>query len=289
MSAIIFGIKGFNLGIDYQAGSDITLVTNQGLNEKELEKDLKTLDLKKADITFSSDETSLRVKNVLEKEKIEETKKYFESRYNAKVDISVISNVVKQDLIKNAIFAIFLSLVGIIIYITCRFKFSYGVGSVLCLLHDILMMIAGMLILRIELNSMFIAAVLAIIGYSINNTIVVFDRIRENMDKKHAEKMKEEHLKEVVNVSIKQTMLRSIYTSLTTLLPVIFLMILGSRELLTFNLAMTIGLIAGTISSVFLASYIWFLLTKKTLGNKNEKKFNQTKEIKEKIIAGIND
>lgn len=118
-------------------------------------------------------------------------KNYFKTKYNASVDIGVISNVVKQDLIKNAIYSVLLSLIGIIIYVSIRFKFSYAIGGIVALLHDVLMMFAVFAITRLEVNTMFIAAVLAIIGYSINDTIVCFDRIRENLkqyDKKNLQR-----------------------------------------------------------------------------------------------------
>ncbi len=289
LGGIFFGLKGFHLGIDYQAGSDISLVTAISMSDQELTSDLATLKLEKVTIERTNEEIAIRIKDVLKEEKVAEVKDYFTNKYSAEVDIGVVSNVVKQDLIKNAIFAIFLSLIGIILYITCRFKFSYGMAAVICLLHDILLMIAGMSLFRVEVNSMFIAAVLAIIGYSINNTIVVFDRVRENMKNKSLEKMTKQDLWEVANTSIEQTVVRSVYTSLTTLLPVLCLIFLGSREVLTFNIAMTLGLLAGTYSSIFLAGYIWYQVEKRKVGKKQEKKRNTQEEVREKIIPGIND
>ncbi|HIS38769.1 MAG TPA: protein translocase subunit SecD [Candidatus Onthousia faecavium] len=281
---IMFTVKGMNLGIDFQAGSDITLSTTEKLSEEELEADLKDLELESVSIDITDNEIDIRVKKELLDTEIDEVESYFLEKYNASVDIGVVSNVVKQDLIKNAILSIALSLIGIILYITFRFKFSFGISSVLCLIHDALMMLAGVILFRTEINSMFIAAVLAIIGYSINNTIVVFDRVRENL--RDREKLSKDELKEVVNLSIKETMSRSIYTSLTTLLPVVALLIMSSKEIITFNLAMIIGLIAGTYSSLFLAGalYVFFATRKKSKHNKS--KHN---EVSEKIIKGIND
>ena len=257
VGVIFTATKGLALGIDYQAGSDISLVTEKKLSSKELTKDLKELKLTKVEIERRDKEADLRVKDILKKDKVEEVKSYFENKYKANVDIGVVSNVVKQELIKNAIFAILVSLVGIIIYISIRFHISFGICSVLCLLHDVLLMTSFMAISRVEVDSMFIAAVLAIIGYSINNTIVVFDRIRENLNGKNISKLTDKEITDVANISMKQTALRSIYTSLTTIIPVIALIILGSREVLSFNLAMTVGLIAGTYSSLFIAPLLW--------------------------------
>ena len=285
LSCVMFTFKGMNLGIDFRAGSDITLATTE-IKEKDLRKDLKELKLDEVSIDITSSETDIRVSDELKEKEVNEVESYFLEKYNTSVDIGVVSNVVKQDLIKNAIFSIIVSLIGIILYITFRFKFSYGISSVICLVHDALMMVASIILLRVEVNSMFIAAVLAIIGYSINNTIVVFDRVRENLRKKDKDNLNKEELKEVVNVSIKETMARSIYTSLTTLLPVIALLVMGSREILTFNVAMIVGLIAGTYSSLLLAGWLYVFFASK---KKNNKKKKIIKEVSEKTIKGIND
>ena len=285
-SVVMFAFKGMNLGIDFQAGSDITLATTE-VSEKDLRSDLKELKLDEVSIDITSSETDIRVSDELKEDEINKVESYFLDKYNASVDIGVVSNVVKQDLIKNAIFSIVISLIGIILYITFRFKFSYGISSVICLVHDALMMVASVILLRVEANSMFIAAVLAIIGYSINNTIVVFDRVRENLRKKDKENLNKEELKDVVNISIKETMARSIYTSLTTLLPVIALLVMGSREILTFNVAMIVGLIAGTYSSLLLAGWLYVFFASKKKNNNKKRKV--VKEVSEKIIKGIND
>ena len=285
-SVVMFAVKGMNLGIDFQAGSDITLATTE-VSEKDLRSDLKELKLDEVSIDITSSETDIRVSDELKENEIDEVESYFLEKYNASVDIGVVSNVVKQDLIKNAIFSIVISLIGIILYITFRFKFSYGISSVICLVHDALMMVASVILLRVEVNSMFIAAVLAIIGYSINNTIVVFDRVRENLKKKDKDNLSKDELKDVVNISIKETMARSIYTSLTTLLPVIALLVMGSREILTFNVAMIVGLIAGTYSSLLLAGWLYVFFASKK--RKTNKKKRVVKEVSEKTIKGIND
>lgn len=285
VGVVFTATKGLALGIDYQAGSDISLVTEKKLSKKELTKDIKELSLNKVEIEIRDKEADIRVKDVLKKDKVQEVKKHFEDKYEANVDIGVVSNVVKQELIKNAIFAIAVSLVGIIIYISLRFHISFGVCSVLCLLHDVLLMIAFMAISRVEVDSMFIAAVLAIIGYSINNTIVVFDRIRENLNGKNISKLTNKEIEDVANLSMRQTSLRSIYTSLTTIIPVVALIALGSREVLSFNLAMTVGLIAGTYSSLFIAPLLWTKFAK--MGYSNKKKVYSEKT--EKTITGIND
>ena len=138
-----------------------------------------------------------------------------------------------------------------------------------------------------EISSMFIAAILAIIGYSINDTIVNFDRIRENLNKKN-KKLTVDDLKEEVNLSIRQTFDRTIYTSLTTLLPIIALLFLGSREILTFNMAMLFGLIVGSYSSIYISVAIFMLLEKGNLNKPKKDKIIYTDEFQEKKIKGIN-
>ncbi len=283
-SVVMFTFKGINLGIDFKAGSDITLATTE-VSDADIRDDLKELKLDVVSVDINSGETDIRVSDELKEDEITEVESYFLDKYNTSVDIGVVSNMVKQDLIKNAIISIVISLIGIILYITFRFKFSYGISSVICLVHDALMMVASIVLLRVEVNSMFIAAVLAIIGYSINNTIVVFDRVRENLRKQAKDNINKNELKEIVNTSIKETMARSISTSLTTLLPVIALLIMGSREILTFNVALIVGIIAGTYSSLLIAGWLYVLFASK---RKNDKKKKTTKEISEKTIKGIN-
>lgn len=289
VGGIFLGTKGMALGIDYQAGSDITIDTDVKIKKADLEKDLKELKLDTVSIESLQGEQDVRVRNVLDREKVEEVSKYFEEKYDAKVNIGVVSNIVKQELAKNALFSILLSLLGIIIYVSLRFKFSYGVGAVSALLHDALMMVAVFAITRLEVSVMFIAAVLAIIGYSINNTIVMFDRIRENLDKQDYKKLTKEKLRSITNEAISQTMLRTIYTSITTLLPVIALIFLGSREIFGFNIAMLVGLISGTYSSIFIATIIWYHMEKRKVGKEQKKKKVYHDDLEEKIIPGIND
>lgn len=138
-----------------------------------------------------------------------------------------------------------------LVYITIRFEFFTGASAVICLLHDVLIMLSFYAIFKIPMNSNFIAAMLTIIGYSINNTIVVFDRVRENQRKAMRE------VKSLVNTSISQTLKRSLYTTLTTIIPVILLYILGVDSIKEFALPLMVGLLAGTYSSVFLAGSIW--------------------------------
>ena len=288
VGGVMIGVKGLNLGIDYKAGSDITISTEEKLTEKALKADLKELGYKASEITLLDDEVVIRVDKSFSGDEVKEVNTYFEDKYDAKVNIGVVTNIVKQELVKNAIFAVLLALVGIIIYVSLRFKFSYAVGGVLALVHDVAIMFALFALFRLEVNSMFIAAVLAIIGYSINDTIVSFDRVRENIKATDDKKLDKEKLYEIVNRSTQETFSRTLFTSVTTLIPVIALTFLGSREIFTFNMAMLIGLVAGTYSSIFISMTTFMVLEKKNIGKPKKKKKIYTDEFEEKKIKGIN-
>ncbi|MBR3211253.1 MAG: protein translocase subunit SecD [Bacilli bacterium] len=288
VGAIFLGVKGFNLSIDYKTGTDITVVSDKEMTKTKLNADLKELGLKASTITISSDEASIRIDDAVDGEKVKEINSYFEDEYDAKVNIGVVTNIVQKELVKNAILSVLIALIGIIIYVAIRFKFSYAVGGVIALMHDVLIMFSMFAICRFQVSSMFIAAVLAIIGYSINDTIVSFDRIRENVKNDDEKKLNAEKLEELANKSIQETFTRTIYTTVTTLLPVVILMVLGSSGIFTFNVAMLIGLIAGTYSSIFIATVFFLIIEKKNLGKPKKAKKVYKDELEEKKIKGIN-
>ena len=284
IGAVLMFTRGFNLSIDYKAGSDITVETNEKVTKSDINKAMKDLGLNLVDYTKGDSEFVINVDNVLNAKKIEEVNKYFENKYSdAKVNIGVVSNVVKKELTKNAIISVLFAILGIIIYMSIRFKFSYAISAVIALIHDVLMIFALFSIFHIEISVMFIAAVLAIIGYSINDTIVSFDRIRENINKD--KKYTKDELKEVCNLSIRETFVRTIYTSVTTLLPVLALIFLGSSGILTFNLAMLFGLITGTYSSIYIATVLFILFESKS---KEKKKKVYKDDYEEKKVKGVN-
>ena len=288
LGCVFIGVKGLNLSIDYKTGTDITVVTDSKLSKSNLEKDLKELNIKSSNISISEDEASIRIDDALNGDKVKEVNNYFEEKYDAKVNIGVVSNIVQKELVKNAILSVLIALIGIVIYVSFRFKFSYAVGGTLALIHDVLIMFSLFAIFRFQVSSMFIAAVLAIIGYSINDTIVSFDRIRENLKNANDKKMTPDLMEEIANRSIQETFTRTIYTSVTTLLPVIVLMVLGSSGIFTFNVAMLIGLIAGTYSSIFIATVFFLMIEKKNIGKKEKKKKEYKDSLEEKKVKGVN-
>ena len=284
--------EGLNLGIDFKGGSTIEINSNEKLKLKEVEKDLKELEYKIEKIEQIDDtRVYVTVDNVLDNNETTKVEEYFNEKYDATTSVGSISNQVKKDITKNAIKALIFACIGMIIYITIRFKFSYGVSAIIALVHDSLMVLILFSLLRFEVNSMFIAAILSIIGYSINNTIVIFDRIRENKTKLYKDKIKNvDELKEIVNVSLRQTVVRCIVTTITTLLPVISLIFLGSHEIINFNIALLFGLVVGTFSSLFISSQIWMLIEKRRIGkDPNKHWYDDGKKEKEELqIKGIN-
>ena len=288
IGGVMFAFKGFNLGIDYKAGTNITIVTDEKVTKKSLKEDLDYFNLKSSSISINKTEVDIRIDKSLKGDQVKEINKYLETKYDAKVNIGVVSNVVAKELVKNALISVFFALIGIILYISLRFKFSYAFGGVVALVHDVLVIASIFVIFRLEVASMFIAAILAIVGYSINDTIVSFDRIRENLGNADDKKLTKEKLEEIVNRSVADTFTRTIYTSLTTLVPIVALLVLGSKEILNFNIAMLAGVLAGTYSSIFIASTIFMFIESKSIGKPKKIKKIYTDEFEEKKIKGVN-
>lgn len=285
---VMFFVQGLNLSVEYQSGSDIAIVTKENLTEKNLNKDLEKLGLEKRNINIAKDETNILVNDVLEGDEVDKVTNYFEEKYDAQTNIGVVSNIVQKELVKNAIISVLLSLLGIILYISIRFKFSYAVGGVVSLFHDVLFILALFIVFRLQISTMFIAAILAIIGYSINDTIVTFDRIREELGNVPEKKMTKERVWKVTNRAVCETFVRTLHTFLSTLIPIVILIFLGSKEILTFNLAMLFGFIAGAYSSIYIAAVIFAAIESKNIGKSKKQKIIYTDEYEEKQIKGIN-
>ena len=284
--------EGLNLGIDFKGGSTIEINSNEKLKLKDVEKDLEELEYKIEKLEqLDESRIYVTINNVLDNNETTKVEEYFNEKYYATTSVGTISNQVKKDITANAIKALIYACIGMIIYVSIRFKFSYGISAIIALVHDSLMVLILFSLLRLEVNSMFIAAILSIVGYSINNTIVIFDRIRENKTKLYKDKIKKVgELKEIVNVSLRQTIYRCIITTVTTLLPVVSLIFLGSHEIINFNIALLFGLIIGTFSSLFISSQIWMLFEKRRIGkDPNKHWYDDNKKEKEELqIKGIN-
>jgi len=257
--AIILPIFKMNLGIDFASGTRIDLQSKQATTVSNVHKDLKELniDVKEEDIVPTGDDNkgfAVRTVGVLSKDEIAKTKTFFHDKYGTDPNVSTVSPTIGKEIARNAFIAVLIA------------------SAVIALLHDAFVMIVVFSLFQIEVDLTFIAAVLTIIGYSINDSIVTFDRNRElYKQKKRVRDIKD--LEEIVNSSIRQTIGRSINTVLTVLFPVITLLIFGSESLRNFSLALLIGLVVGTYSSIFVASQIWLMLENRRLKKgKNKKK-----------------
>lgn len=192
------------------------------------------------------------------KDKIQSTLlEKFELPAEAVLQVDNVSATVGNELKTQALTATLIAAILMLLYITIRFEFKTGVSAIVALLHDVLIMLSFYAIFQVPINTTFIAAILTIIGYSINNTIVVFDRVRENV-----KRSRRAPFNETIDNSIKQTLVRSVNTTITTLLPVVMLFIFGVQSIRQFTIPLIVGLIAGTYSSILLAGPIWAGLKK---------------------------
>ena len=262
-----------NLSIDFTSGTRLEVTADESLTTEQVKADIEELGINSDDIVLSGDNSQTAVVRIVgddfSKAEVLKVKEYFHEKYGHDPNISTVSPTVGKELAKNALLSVLIASVGIILYVSIRFEWRMGVPSVLALLHDAFFIIIVFSILQIEVNLNFIAAVLTIIGYSINDTIVTFDRVRENMKKKRKIKTVAE-LEEIANVSIRQTMVRTMNTIITVLLTVIALCIFGSESIFTFSLALLIGMVCGVYSSIFIATQLWLDLKKKELEKKGE-------------------
>lgn len=256
-------IQGINFGIDFVGGTIITIDLHQKFDTSDVKKITDDYD-KNADITYSGDaqeEVVISTSKSLTTEQRSELFNKFKKQYKLDdEDLISVDNVtasVGQETTRNTIIASILAAVLMLIYISIRFEFLFGVSAVLALLHDIIIVIGVYSVFRIQANSPFIAAILTILGYSINDTIVVFDRIREN----EAE-MGMNDLTALVDKSVTQTMRRSINTVATTLVAILALYIFGVDAVRDFALPLIVGIAAGCYSSIFVASPLWVIFQK---------------------------
>ena len=271
LGIICIGIFRLNPGIDFTSGSRIEVLADQPITTDEIEEDLDELGLDAKSIVISGENDEMavmRYDSVIDEDKADELKSYFEDKYGNKPNVSVVSPIVGKELVKNALYALGIASIGMIIYVTFRFELFFGITAIIALIHDAFFMVAIFSFTRLEFDLTIVAAILTIIGYSINDTIVTFDRIRENIQRQRKRIKSFKELAHIVNRSIVQTMTRSINTTVTTLIAVLAFLFFGAESIKTFAIALTVGLIAGTYSSLFLASQLWLIWRGKNLKKK---------------------
>ncbi|CCI60996.1 preprotein translocase subunit [Staphylococcus equorum subsp. equorum Mu2] len=289
VGAIILFIFKLNLGIDFTSGTRVDFESENKVSEEKVTQTLEDKDFKPSQVSLGKNgqNATVQFKNDLSKDEVAKIKSTIDNEFGNDPTVNTVSPVIGRELAKNAMFALVYAAIGIIIYTTFRFEWRMGLSSVIALLHDAFMIVAVFSLFRLEVDITFIAAVLTIIGYSINDTIVTFDRVRENL---HKVKVitKKSQIDDIVNRSIRQTMTRSINTVLTVVIVVISLLAFGAPSIFNFSLALLIGLISGVFSSVFIAVPLWGIMKKRQLKKSDDHKIVVYKEKKsndEKILV----
>jgi SecD/SecF fusion protein len=279
---------GFNFGVDFTGGTNINISATNKIDFEQVKEIVKEYDVRDYDYYLNSNtEGFIKLNDILtDEQELEITNKL--SALGMEISLNEISNLVTNTLTKNAIKALLYSMVAIVIYVSIRFNFNYALSGLLMLLHDVLIILAIFAIFRINVDFIIVAALLTIVGYSINDTIVVFDRIRDTRNKlfKNKKKLTKEELTKVVNMSSSETISRNVYTSITTIIAVITLIAVGLNDILTFNIAILIGLIAGSMSSLLIGPTLLMYLEKRSMDKPEEDDFDDGPE--ELKIKGIN-
>ncbi len=274
LSIILIYFKGLNYGIDFKGGTLIELRTETSISASSIRDSLNSMDLgdinvknfgKKGDYLIKVEQKNTN--NNL----IPEIKKTLSNNLNSAVDFRRVENVgpkVSSELLESSVIAITLALIAMLFYIWIRFEWQFSLGSIIALFHDVIITLGIFSLLSLEINLSIIAAVLTIVGYSMNDTVVIYDRIRENLLKYN-----KISISDITNLSINETLARTIITSVTTLLALFSIYILGGEILRGFSLAMILGVIIGTYSSIFVASPIlkYLKVSSKTLEKQEEK------------------
>lgn len=259
LSLLLFQL---NLGVDFTSGTRLTVFLGENYDKQKVEQvfaQVEGVDYDSIQAAGDNDMAIIQFKSVIPADKVEEIRVQFVDVFGdeASLEETTVDPVISRELAVKAIQAIAWASLGIVIYVTIRFEYRFAVTSIVALLHDAFIVISLFSIFRLEVNLPFVAAILTIVGYSINDTIVIFDRIRENL--KTAKIKKFQDLADMVNDSIWQTMARSINTVLTVIFTASALFLFGSESIRMFSLALLLGLISGGYSSIFIASPLWLI------------------------------
>ena len=275
LSMLLVFFKGLNYGIDFKGGTLIELRTEKSIKASSIRDTLSSMNLGDVNVKKFGKDGDYLIK-VEQKESnnnklIPEIKNKLTDNLNAEIDFRRVENVgpkVSAELLESSIIAISLALAAMLFYIWIRFEWQFSVGSIIALFHDVVITLGIFSLLSLEINLSIIAAVLTIVGYSMNDTVVIYDRIRENLFK-----YTKISISDIANLSINETLARTIITSVTTLLALVSIYTLGGEILRGFSFAMILGVIIGTYSSIFVASPIlkFFKVSYKTLEKEEEK------------------
>lgn len=268
IGVVLMATRGLNFGIDFKGGTKIVVDFGDSFDKVEADEIVKEYAADAVTKTIETTQYEIKSKD-LDETKTAELFNALKEKYSledsALVSQSQIGPSVGKDLTRSALIAVAVACVAMLIYIAIRFEFNFGLAAIIALLHDGLLTLSVYAIFNIPVNTSFIAAMLTILGYSINDTIVIFDRIRENRHN-----MRRSTPTEIANVSINKTLARSINTSLTTLIVIgaVNIFVPTVRE---FSFPLLIGIAGGAYSSIFIASPVWVLLQNRKVKNKKVK------------------
>jgi preprotein translocase subunit SecF len=274
-SLVLLIFKGLNFGIDFKGGTLIELrSTDTNINVSSLRDNLKQMNLGDVSVKkFGNDKDYLvKFENQNNKENIiEEIKSNLDKSFGNNFDFRRVENVgpkVSSELLNSGIIAISISLAVMLIYIWIRFEWQFSLGAIIALFHDVIVTLGLFSLLDLEINLSIIAAVLTIVGYSMNDTVVIFDRVRENL-----RKYSDIKIFDLTNLSINETLSRTLITSVTTLLALLSIFFFGGEILKGFSLAMIFGVVFGTYSSIYIANTVLVRLnvSQKTILKEEEK------------------
>ena len=257
ISLFLLIFKGLNFGIDFKGGTLIELrSTDSKINISSLRDNLSQMNL--GDVSVKNfgnkDDFLIKFENNENKNIIQEIKSNLDKSFNNNFDFRRVEKVgpkVSAELLKSGIIAISVALTLMLIYIWIRFEWQFSLGAILALFHDVIVTLGLFSFLNLEINLSIIAAVLTIVGYSMNDTVVIFDRVRENL-----RKYSDIKIYELTNISINETLSRTLITSITTLLALLAIFFFGGEILKGFSLAMIFGVIFGTYSSIYIANTV---------------------------------
>ena len=270
----LFGM-GINVGIDFSGGMSMQYTMGEAVTQSDIEGVLNGIGLKDYAVSVQGtgkDSINIRIK-AIDEDGVQGVQASITEALQAKYpnaaiygDVNYVGPVAGATLLRNAFLSVLIAALCMLIYIAIRFDFNSGAAAVLGLVHDVLIMLSFMVILRsfVQMNSSFIAAMLTIVGYSINNTIIIFDRIRENARKMPSSTPRVD----VVNRSIKECLGRTINTTRTTLVTIVCLYIFGVSSIREFALPIIVGIISGVYSANMINGYVWAFLEEKKRGRK---------------------
>lgn len=273
--SIIF--RGFNFGIDFSGGTLFQLKFDKPVSTAEIRKVLGEFNLSQSTIQkLSENEFVIRTENIDTERRKEILSVLKEKLANPEaLRMETVGPIIGEDLKRSSLYALIFAFIGIILYVTLRFEFKFSIVSILALFHDCLIVLGIFSLLGKEITIQVVAAILTIIGYSVNDTIVILDRLRENIKSKTRETFEN-----LINLSINQTLTRTIFTTLTTIFPILTLYFFGGIILSDFALALLLGMVAGTYSSIFISSPLLIEWNKIFKVSQKGLKINEKKRVK---------